>query len=741
MGRLTLKMKLLASFLVITAILVFIFTSEAIRILDSTLREQVMQSIEANSRLSISKINEWEVRNEGDVLIFTDPYSTLTTSVIQFTEQPTAENKAAIKKALERSIFNSANFLEIYVMDKDSGKILVSTTSASEGKIEVKNDNDVYEPRTVLNTSSIEFSSRLNAYIVDIEGPIKDHLGNIVAALGAHVNIQALSVILSEHSLSGKTGLAYLVTPKGESVLSASQSFDQMKSDPNSTIKVDPSLLNDALSGKPSVREYLNSEQKLVMGYQEYLPNLGVVYVHEHDSAELLAPLKVLTQRMWVIALLIFGLSAVVGYLLINRSTRPIRLLTETAKKIAGGNYHVRAKITSWDEIGVLGNAFNQMTDSLVSTLNDISVKKALLQSQYDAAPYGIFSVGTKGEILSWNRSFYELWDAPSCLLKKENVSQLFSECSIQAKQADDFVRRMMGLYKENKISHDIIEMTNGKIIEWQSMPLTTEDGKALGKIFFVRDITKETEVNKTKNEFVSIASHQLQTPLTAMNWLLENLLQMEKEDKGKYEIVKDAHNSALRMTRLVNDLLNVTRLDAGLISVNSKKMDLVQSVKELLIKAKIVAGAKKIELHFEEPKKEFVISADKILIENVILNLLSNAIRFSDPKKTITVSIKQVRKMIEICVKDQGIGISKEDQRNLFNKFFRTASAARYNTSGSGLGMYVVKKILELCKGDIKVESQVGKGSIFTISLPLKGPVTKKEGAKGLILQDISKL
>jgi signal transduction histidine kinase len=739
MGKLTFKVKLLTIFILLAATSVFLFSTVAVSILKTAIQKEVAQTLESNSRLTISRINAWKTKNEGDMLRISDPYSTVSTSLVEFLGQQSADKKEKVRMNMERAIFNSANFLHLFILDDKSERILISTSPSSEGKSATEEMDPAYLSSD-LPSSPIYYSSHLKTFTLDLKVPIKNNSGEIIAFLGGHVNLQALSALLADPSMLGKSDETFLVTPEGKSVIGIWKSFSQLPSDDYGP-QLDRKTFEPTLSGKSSTREYLNYGQKLVMGFQEYLPNLQVIFFHERESSEVFAPLKQLTQKVWLVALFIFGLFTVLAFLFIFWFTKPIGSLIRTARKIADGDYHMRAKIKSRDEIGALGNAFNQMTDVLVNSLTDLSVKNALLQSEYDSAMYGILSVDPKGEILSWNKRFVDLWEVSPNLLEKNAFSELILFCSKRVKQPDDFVKRTSKIIKiKEKTSHDTIEMTNGKIIDQQSTTLIDRDGKVLGKVFFLRDVTREAEVNKTKNEFVSLASHQLQTPLTAMNWLLESLLEKEKNDKNKYDMVKDAYNSTLRMICLVNDLLNVSHLDAGLISVDSKKTELVHFLRELVAKAQIVATTKKIEIHFEEPKEKLLISMDRILFENIFMNLLSNAIRFSDQGKKITIKVKKVRNAAEISIADQGIGISKADQRLLFNKFFRTDAAARYNTTGSGLGMYITKKLLALCKGDLKVRSQVNKGSVFSFSLPLKGPVIKKEGAKSLIQQAIKK-
>jgi PAS domain S-box-containing protein len=260
---------------------------------------------------------------------------------------------------------------------------------------------------------------------------------------------------------------------------------------------------------------------------------------------------------------------------------------------------------------------------------------------------------------------------------------------------------------------------------------------KLLGVIGTFRDITKEQAVDRAKTEFVSLASHQLRTPLTAINWLLQELVRKAKLNKNQQEYIQDAITSNNRMIRLVNDLLNVSRLETGTISVVSRKTDIGDLIIQVIEEAKPQLNGKKQKAVFQKPHAKVIIEVDPDLLTQVLANLISNATKYSDPRTAITIELIKKARGVIINVKDQGIGIPKDQQHRMFEKFFRTGEAAKRSTTGSGLGMYIVKKIVEACMGKITFTSAENKGSTFTVILPEKGPV-RREGIRKLIEQEI---
>lgn len=257
--------------------------------------------------------------------------------------------------------------------------------------------------------------------------------------------------------------------------------------------------------------------------------------------------------------------------------------------------------------------------------------------------------------------------------------------------------------------------------------------GKIIGALDIFRDIAREMEIDRAKSEFVSLASHQLRTPLGVIKWYLEALENenyLQKAPQQTKEYFDQIYISNERILSLVSDLLSVSRIEQGRVKNVPKSVDIIQLVKELLEQMQIVASKKKIDLSLTiQDRKIPPLYIDNLRFNEVIENLISNAIEYTLSSGTIDVVVKKVDEMLFISVKDSGIGISETDQKRLFTKFFRSDKAISHNPEGSGLGLYVVKSYVEGWGGKIAVESAEGKGSTFTVSLPIS---QKKETIGG---------
>lgn len=247
-------------------------------------------------------------------------------------------------------------------------------------------------------------------------------------------------------------------------------------------------------------------------------------------------------------------------------------------------------------------------------------------------------------------------------------------------------------------------------------------NGKKIGVIEIFRDITKEKEIDRQKSEFISIASHQLRTPLGSMRWNLE-LMESEiiSSPQAAQERLRDIHKINMRVIHLVRDLLNVTRIDQGRVEDEPERTNVADIAQSAIKEMEPQARDKSISIEMKIKKPDtppLIIDAKRF--REVIQNLLTNAVRYTLSGGHVYVEIDYTDTSVEIAVSDTGIGIPQEDQPRIFSKFARAGNAAIIDTEGSGLGLYIVKSYITGWGGKIWFKSNIGKGTIFHISLPL---------------------
>ncbi len=262
-------------------------------------------------------------------------------------------------------------------------------------------------------------------------------------------------------------------------------------------------------------------------------------------------------------------------------------------------------------------------------------------------------------------------------------------------------------------------------ILEVSTIPMVSGEEK-LGNLVILHDITREKVIEKMKTEFVSLAAHQLRTPLSAIKWALRMLLDgdLGKITDEQRDFVEKTYKSNERMISLINDFLDITRIEEGRY-LYKPTLESIENLIQFVINAyKEEIERKNLELDFKKPEKKLpraVVDVEKIRL--AIENLLDNAVRYTPPGGRVTISLRyaEKEKEIEFSIKDTGVGIPKDQQERVFAKFFRGVNVMRMETEGTGLGLFIAKNIIEAHGGKIWFESEEGKGTTFYFTLPLK--------------------
>jgi signal transduction histidine kinase len=249
-------------------------------------------------------------------------------------------------------------------------------------------------------------------------------------------------------------------------------------------------------------------------------------------------------------------------------------------------------------------------------------------------------------------------------------------------------------------------------------------EGKPRGAIIIFRDITLEYEIDRMKSDFISLASHQLRTPLSSINMYSQMLYagyMGEVSDKQRAPL-RTIIESAERMSQLINTLLNITRIENGTIVVSHKRVDLNDLSEEIVEELRIEAENKDLNLMFKPSTNLPLVRTDRLIMKEILTNLISNAIKYTPRSGSVIVSVRSLKQKVEFRVADTGVGIPNYSKDNIFSKFFRAPNVMRGETTGTGLGLYLVKGMAERLGAEVWFDSELGKGSTFYLTLPTIG-------------------
>lgn len=370
-------------------------------------------------------------------------------------------------------------------------------------------------------------------------------------------------------------------------------------------------------------------------------------------------------------------------------------------------------------------------TAAIIKELSDRN--EAILSSIGD----GAYACDRQGKIILFNKMAEEI----TGITKKDALGKHFSWVTNfvnekTGKQSHDFISQAIRTKMKTGMESDtLLVRKDGKKIPVAdtAAPIFDSSGEVTGCIVVFRDVTKERSIDRAKTELVSLSSHQLRSPLTAIGWFAEllesktNGVLTEKQLKLTKEI-RDAHK---RMTTLINSLLNVSRIEMGTFAVEPKSTDIGLIVKATLELFRHQIFEKKLTLLENYDKNLDNFRADPKILGVIFQNLISNAVKYTPVGGKIEINIKK-QKSLEISVSDTGVGIPKYQQPKIFSKLFRADNANNIDPSGTGLGLYIVSEIVKASGGTIRFESEEGKGSTFYVSYPLSG-MTGKKGEKSL--------
>lgn len=352
-------------------------------------------------------------------------------------------------------------------------------------------------------------------------------------------------------------------------------------------------------------------------------------------------------------------------------------------------------------------------------TVEERNKDEALLSSIGE----GVFAIDKNAEVIMFNDAAEKITGfLREEVLEKNYQDNLIFYDRTQKQYCESFLDLIKKTGKNQSLSELYLKKRNGEIfpVIVSAAPIFDTAKQLTGSIIVFRDVTKEKEVEQLKQELISIATHELRTPITGMKGYIDMVLEGDTGELNSEtkEVINEMSVINQRLADLVDDLLNVGRIEQGRIEIRPEKIELNQLVKETIKELNVQAEKKKLELKFE-PIENLEIKTDPERVKQVLVNLIGNSIKYTK-QGFVKIELAKDGQKVLVSVSDSGIGMSKEQMAKLFEKFYRIKTPETRQITGTGLGLWITKKLVEMMGGEIKVSSEVGKGSVFTFSLPL---------------------
>ncbi len=443
------------------------------------------------------------------------------------------------------------------------------------------------------------------------------------------------------------------------------------------------------------------------------------------------------TRILFLVALAVGAVVLLLAYYSGSRITRPIQMLTETAQRVREGDLKAQVEVAGEDEVGQLGETFNEMTSSLFRMTNDLrqaareehhlrSQVETIIQSMAD----GLVAVGEDGKVFAFNREAEQLTGIAASEALGQPVDKILDTRDSQG----------------GKVSLPIFDLAEGSSsgifihgedrdptpIAVVSASLRNEEGETEGGVAVLRDMTREREVERMKSEFLSNISHELRTPLTPIKGYAEILVKKNIPAAKAKQFSQGILESTARLERIVELLVDFAALEAGRLSPRSASVDLAMIVQKLAAEWEKRTPGHQIVTEVAASLPQVV--GDERLLRRSFEELIDNAVKFSPQGGTITLEVHSSRRRegderrkqpraVEVIVSDEGIGISPDDLTKIFSDFHQLDGSETRSYGGLGLGLAFVRRIVEAHAGTVRVDSEPDQGTRLTVSLPAAKP------------------
>jgi len=453
----------------------------------------------------------------------------------------------------------------------------------------------------------------------------------------------------------------------------------------------------------------LNGNEQEWIAYAMPVERDGIRYIiYTRTNARTLNDsLSQLTEYIVMMVLLALLITVLLWFVFATTLSGPIVGLTRHAKEMAQGHFDKEMPVHSRDEIGQLTESFNHMGKELNTMVSTLALEKNKHEAVLHNMTDGVLAYDAEGTITHANSAAIELLQFDD--LDKQPLNDMLPRLGFDSDE-------VFALTSEQMLESTLA--ASDRFITAACSPYTNQQGSVDGFVIVLQDITKHARLDNMRREFVANVSHELRTPLSSICSYAETLLGGALEDRDISEqFLRVIDTEAKRMTLLVHDLLELSRLDDdNPADLEREVVDLVGLTKAAVIHCTVSAIDKQQTINFNEPGKPYFIEAAPGRMTQVLINILSNSIKYSPETSEIEVAMEETDRFYRVLIRDHGMGIAKEHLPRIFERFYRVDKARSRAMGGTGLGLAIAKEIMEAHGGRITATSEPGVGTVMVL-------------------------
>ncbi|MDK8537905.1 ATP-binding protein [Staphylococcus haemolyticus] len=543
-------------------------------------------------------------------------------------------------------------------------------------------------------------------YTQQTENAIREDASRI-SHLVEQADNKTLAIEHSQQLIDGSGGVIIMANKSSSIKSSNSNTKDKMLEEIHKNSQFQR-VFSQGKSTTQNITKYKNgnSHSYILLGYpmkaqENANSKYSAVFIYQ-DLKSIEDTNNAITIIILITAIIFIAVSTVFAFFLSNRITKPLRQLRTQAINISKGDYSKQTSVSTKDEIGELSHTFNNMSSEIQENIEALSTQKNIRDSLINSMIEGVLGLNDKREVILSNKMADDIIKSIDKTVYKEIEKQI--EATFVSKDTE---------FQEYEINNKYY------VIIMSYVERIQQDGRS-GIVVIIRDMTNEHNLDQMKKDFIANVSHELRTPISLLQGYTESIVDgivtEPEEIRDSLSIVLD---ETKRLNRLVNELLNVARMDAEGLIVNKEKQPIKPLLSKMQMKYRQQAEDLELNMSLEPNIDDELWEYDADRIDQVLTNLIDNATRYTQPGDSISITTTTDDSYQTLYIKDTGSGISPEHLELVFDRFYKVEASRTRGKQGTGLGLFICKMIIEEHGGTIKVESKVNKGTTFIIKLP----------------------